>query len=140
MKSTGWIVCASAVMLSTGAQAQVRPGSYSGTMVCAVLPNTIAPVRAAVRLDITGSTVNFTRQVFDPQGRRQIGTERGTGNVGQDGALTIRSSWRGRRDSMTGSYSGTATSSGATLSGETSWTIEGRTYSSRSCSATLRRQ
>lgn len=139
-KPSSGAILISAMLLSGPniASAQVLDGRYFGSMECGRLPFARQTLTIQATLTVTGPTVAFSRVVTHSETGGSIGTESGRGRIDAAGRVTIRSSWRARRDSLTGTYSGQLTAAGGTLRGRQTVMYEGRGYP-RSCLITLRR-
>jgi len=124
-------------MLVVPAQAQVRDAEYRGTLVCGKLPFAQDPSRAAITVKLTGSEGPYERPVHMPIRTKIAGQE--TGKVKVDGdKIAITGGWKGEKSSYEASYSGTFIRRSANLTGQQSWTHEGKSYT-RTCSGAIKR-
>ncbi len=125
------------VMVAVPAQAQVRDAEYRGTLVCGKLPFAQDPSRAAITVKLTGSEGPYERPVHMPVRGKIAGQE--TGKVKVDGdKIAITGGWKGEKSSYEASYSGTFVRRSAKLTGQQSWTHEGKSYT-RTCSGAIKR-
>jgi hypothetical protein len=125
------------VMVAVPAQAQVRDAEYRGTLVCGKLPFAQDPSRAAITVKLTGSEGPYERPVHMPVRGKIAGQE--TGKVKVDGdKIAITGGWKGEKSSYEASYSGTFVRRSAKLTGQQSWTHEGKSYT-RACSGAIKR-
>ncbi|HET7679653.1 MAG TPA: hypothetical protein VFK79_05900 [Xanthobacteraceae bacterium] len=119
------------------AQAQVRDAEYRGTLVCGKLPFAQDPGRAAITVKLTGSEGPYERPVHMPVRGKIVGQE--TGKVKVDGdKIAITGGWKGEKSSYEASYSGTFVRRSAKLTGQQSWTHDGKSYT-RTCSGAITR-
>lgn len=124
-------------MLAGPAQAQVRDAEYRGTLVCGKLPFAQDPGRAAITVKLTGSEGPYERPVHMPVRGKIVGQE--TGKVKVDGdKIAITGGWKGEKSSYEASYSGTFVRRSAKLTGQQSWTHDGKSYT-RTCSGAITR-
>jgi hypothetical protein len=93
-------------------------GAFGGTMECAKLPWTNAPLRAAVSISIKAGNATFIRDVYSGDGARKTGIEQGTGTFDSDGVLQIATSWVSQTSRFDGSYAGRLSAAGGNLSGQ----------------------
>jgi hypothetical protein len=125
------------VMVAVPAQAQVRDAEYRGTLVCGRLPFAQDPSRTAITVKLTGSEGPYERPVHMPVRGKIAGQE--TGKVKVDGdKIAITGGWKGEKSSYEASYSGTFVRRSAKLTGQQSWTHEGKSYT-RACSGAIKR-
>ena len=113
-------ICAPASGLAQ--QQQSSDGAYRGTLVCEHLSGTTGILRAPLDIIVAGSTVVAARPVFNRNGSQVVGTEIATGSLNADGSLHLTSAWIAAGASFKGSYSGTLTTTGGTLTGIEAWT------------------
>jgi hypothetical protein len=124
-------------MLAMPAQAQVRDAEYRGTLVCGKLPFAQDPGRAAITVKLTGSEGPYERPVHMPVRGKIVGQE--TGKVKVDGEkIAITGGWKGEKSSYEANYSGTFVRRSAKLTGQQSWTHDGKSYT-RTCSGAITR-
>jgi hypothetical protein len=124
-------------MVAMPAQAQVRDAEYRGTLVCGKLPFAQDPGRAAITVKLTGSEGPYERPVHMPVRGKIVGQE--TGKVKVDGEkIAITGGWKGEKSSYEANYSGTFVRRSAKLTGQQSWTHDGKSYT-RTCSGAITR-
>jgi hypothetical protein len=106
--------------------------------VCEKLPTTRDILRAPLDLIVDGEGVQFARPLFNLDGTRVVGSELGRGNIDSSGALHLSSEWNYLGNTAQGSYSGTLTPSGGTLTGTQTWTSpDGSAPLRRNCTAAV---
>lgn len=128
------LICGSAAhaqpQSSDGGQEQLLNGAYRGTLVCEHLPGTVGILRGPLDIVVTGTTsvaprqiftVVAARPIFNRDGSRVVGTEIATGTLNADGALHLTSNWTAAGAGFKGTYSGTLSASGGTISGTQVW-------------------
>ena len=93
-------------------------GTFGGTMECAKLPWTAAPLHAAVSLSVKDGNAIFVRDVYADDGKRKAGVEQGTGALDADGMLQLTTSWVSQTSRFDGSYAGRLSAAGGNLSGQ----------------------
>jgi len=130
------VACLSAA--TVGAAAADFDGTWHGRLTCAKLSFTKGTQNVPIEMTVSGTSVSFSRQVYNPDNTAVVGTEQGSGTVSATGAVSLSSSWKGNRSAYTASYSGTLSAKGGTLRGTQNWTLDGKAES-RSCSIALRR-
>jgi len=106
---------------TTFAQQQSLEGAYRGSMVCEHLPGTAGILRAPLDIVVTGTTVVAARPIFNGNGTRVVGSEIATGTINSDGTLHLNSSWASAGASFKGSYNGTLSATGGTITGTEEW-------------------
>ncbi len=138
------IVLSAAVLLAaTGVDvaAEDLSGTWRGTLSCAKLSFTRGPQKVPLDVTVSGTTASYSRQVYNRDNTAVVGTEEGTGTVGADGAINLKSSWKGAgpnpRYTFTASYSGTLAKGSGNLKGVQIWSFDGKTEN-RACSITLK--
>jgi hypothetical protein len=140
LASTGFMFSANAQSTQASepahTQAQALDGNFVGTLVCEQLPFAAGPLRAPLDLTIAGNKATFARPVFNLEGTRVLGSEVGTGTLEPDGKLHLVSSWVVNGGTAQGTYDGTLTARGGTLTGSQSWTLGGEPRA-RQCFAAL---
>jgi hypothetical protein len=104
------------------AQQQSVDGAYRGSVVCEHLPGTLGILRAPLDIIVTGSTIVAARPLFNRDGSRVVGSEIATGTMNADGTLHLTSNWTAAGGGFKGTYNGTLTASGGTLTGTEAWT------------------
>jgi hypothetical protein len=119
------------------AKAQAIEGKFRGMYVCEKLPTTRDILRAPLDLIIDGGSVQFARPLFNLNGGRVVGSELGSGSLGDDGKLHLTSQWGYLGNTAQGDYSGTLTPAGGTLIGTQLWTAPDGSAVSRTCTAAL---
>ena len=103
------------------AQQQSLDGVYRGTLVCEHLSGAVGILRAPLDITVTNGTVIAARPVFNFDGSRVVGSEIAIGAVG-DGALHLTSTWLAIGAGFKGTYTGTLTMTGGTITGTQAWT------------------
>jgi hypothetical protein len=78
-------VCA----LSTVSVAQVRDGSFAGTIECEALPRML-PLRTKVAMVVAAGLTRYEREIHHPSGGPSGIFERGEGPVTPDGDVTVK--------------------------------------------------
>jgi hypothetical protein len=114
---------------------QSLDGPYRGTYVCEKMKMSPDILRAPIDLVVTGTGVRFGRPLFNWNGSRVVGTEMASGTIDGDGKLHLTSEWFVRGFTAQGSYDGTLTASGGTLTGTQSWHGPDGGSGSRACTA-----
>ena len=99
------------------AQTPALDGHYQGMFVCEKLPVTPMVLRAPLDIIVTGADVRFARPMFNPEGNRVLGTEMASGTLGADGKVLFTSKGTTVNATFQGSYGGTLSPSGGTLTG-----------------------
>jgi len=92
-------------------------GQYRGTLVCERVPRAPGPLRAPLDIIISGTDARFARPMFTFDGTRVTGSEMASGTIGADGKVQFASSGENLNATYQGSYSGTISATGGTLSG-----------------------
>jgi hypothetical protein len=124
--------------VSTSGLAAAKPfdGAYRGMLVCEKLQTTQFMLRAPFDIIITGKSVVAARPIFNQKGTLVVGSEIATGTVGDDGSIKLVSNWKSGGSSYQGSYGGTLSDKGGTLTGTQAWTMpEGQ--QTRNCTAAV---
>lgn len=123
-------------LVSAPAAADQFDGAYRGMIVCEKLQTAPFMLRAPIDITISGKSAIAARPIFNRQGTRVVGSEIATGTVGDDGSIKLSSNWKAGGASYQGSYGGTLTGKGGTLTGTQAWTMpEGQ--QSRACTAAV---
>ena len=123
-------------LVPASAAADQLDGAYRGMIVCEKLQTSQFMLRAPLDITISGKTAIAARPIFNRLGTRVVGSEIATGTVGDDGAIKLSSNWKAGGASYQGSYGGTLTGKGGTLTGTQAWTMpEGQ--QSRACTAAV---
>jgi len=118
------------------AAADTIDGSYRGMIVCEKLQTSQFMLRAPFDIMITGKTAIAARPIFNLKGTLVVGSEIATGTVGDDGTIKLSSNWQAGGSSYQGSYGGTLSGKGGTLTGTQAWTMpEGQ--QTRTCTAAV---
>ena len=118
------------------AGADALDGAYRGMIVCEKLQTSQFMLRAPFDIMITGTTAIAARPIFNRKGTLVVGSEIATGTVGDDGTIKLSSNWKAGGSSYQGSYGGTLTGKGGTLTGTQAWTMpEGQ--QTRTCTAAV---
>jgi hypothetical protein len=133
------VTCSAFFWLTTSALAQSFEGKWAAEMDCHKLSFTTNAVKEPFELRVSGATVKYTREIFDPDGSR-IGTEEGTGIVSTDGKMTLHAVGKSAvyRKNYTGSYSGKLSGQSGTLRGTQVWRLGAKTED-RACTIMLKR-
>jgi hypothetical protein len=121
----GLLLVASCPALAQQQPAQQKSveGAYRGSIVCEHLPETVGILRGPLDIIVSGTTVLAARPIFNRDGSRVVGSEIATGSVNSDGTLHLSSSWAAGNTSFKGTYSGTLSATGGTLTGTQAWTL-----------------
>jgi len=98
-------------------------GKYRGMIVCEKLQTSQFMLRAPFDIMISGKTAIAARPIFNLKGTLVVGSEIATGTVTDDGTVKINSDWKAGGSSYQGSYGGTLTEKGGTLTGTQAWTM-----------------
>ena len=127
----------SALVSASGlAAADPLDGAYRGMIVCEKLQTSQFMLRAPFDIMITGKTAVAARPIFNLRGTRVVGSEIATGTVGDDRTIKLSSYWKAGGASYQGSYGGTLSGKGGTLTGTQAWTMpEGQ--QTRTCTAAV---
>jgi hypothetical protein len=135
-------VAAGCVLQAPSAFAEGFDGKWSGTISCAKLSFTKGPVKTAMEMTVDKGAATYSRQVYNADGSRIVGTEEGTGTIGDGGKLTLAATWKSAaekpRYTYTASYAGTISGKSANLKGTQVWSFDGKTEN-RACTITLKR-
>lgn len=99
------------------------PFDGSSMIVCEKLQTSPNMLRAPLDITIAGKTVIAARLIFNRTGTLVVGSEIATGTVGDDGTIKLISNWKSGRSSYQGSYGGTLSAKGGTLTGTQAWTM-----------------
>jgi len=97
-------------------------GAYRGDLVCEHLPGTGGILRAPLDIMVAGTAVLAARPVFNRDGSLVVGSEIMSGTLNSDGKVHLTSNWIAVGASFKGTYDGTITGSGGTLTGTQVWT------------------
>jgi hypothetical protein len=127
---------ATSVMPGT-ALAQPLDGPYRGMYVCEKMKMSPDILRAPIDLVVSDTSVRFGRPLFNWNGTRVLGTEMASGSIDNDGKVHLGSEWFARGVTFQGSYDGTVTLSGGTLTGKQSWHGPDGDSGSRACTVAI---
>ena len=100
-----------------GSQTTPLDGHYQGMFVCEKLPMTPTFLRAPLDIIVAGTDVRFARPMFNLEANRVLGTEMASGTLAADGKVLFTSKGMAVNATFQGSYSGTLSLSGGTLTG-----------------------
>ncbi len=103
-------------------------------MVCEKMPDSPDILRVPFDLTIDDKSVQYARPIFNWNGAHVLGSELGTGLLGDDGKLHIAAAWVIRGVDYRAGYDGALTATGGTLTGTQSWRSGRRAGGSRTCS------
>jgi hypothetical protein len=124
-----------------GATAESVGGTWKGTLNCAKLSFTKGPQKVPISLTVSGTSVSYSRDIYNRDNTAVVGKEEGTGTVGADGAISLTSAWKGAgpnpKYTYTASYSGKLAKGNGNLKGTQIWSVEGKTEN-RECSIALK--
>jgi hypothetical protein len=115
-----FLICAPGVGFAQ--QASIE-GAYRGSLVCEHLAGTAGILRAPLDIVVSGTNIVAARPIFNRDGSRVVGSEIATGTVNADGTLHLTSSWAAAGADFKGTYSGTLSASGGTITGTETWTM-----------------
>jgi hypothetical protein len=129
------------------ASAASEPGkmTYTGTLDCTANAFMTAPLHAKITVIVSGMQATYSRDVFSPARKEIVGQETGTGTLATNGDVTLKGGWQSAGSSRSsgqpawdieGSYSGNLGTSGGSLSGKQTSTVNGQTYD-RTCTIAL---
>ena len=118
-------------------------GKWTGTINCAKLSFTKGPFKVPMEMTVDKGAATYVRDVYNKDGTQVVGTEEGTGTIGDGGKLTLTGTWKSTierpRYTYTASYSGTVAAKSASLKGTQVWkSVEGKTEN-RACTIALKR-
>ena len=113
-----------ALALATPASAQGLDGLYVGKLSCELIAGqTRRQLATDIQITITGTTVNYEREILNPDGGGSTGIkERGTGTV-KGNALSMSATGRGNSWSYEASYNGTITGGAIAMRGLQKWNV-----------------
>jgi hypothetical protein len=124
-----------------GAGAESFNGTWHGTLNCGKLSFTKGPQKVPINLTVSGTSVSYSRDIYNRDNTAVVGKEEGTGTVGADGAIKLTSAWKGvgpnPKYTYTASYSGSLAKGSGNLKGTQIWSVEGKTEN-RECSIVLK--
>ena len=118
-------------------------GKWTGTINCAKLSFTKGPFKVPMDMTVEKGTATYVRDVYNKDGTQVVGTEEGTGTIGDGGKLTLTGTWKSTierpRYSYTASYEGTVSAKSANLKGTQVWkSVDGKSEN-RACTIALKR-
>ena len=120
------------------AAAQSFDGAYRGTLNCAKLSWTKAPLtNEPVSVAIMDGKVSYSRVLYGVDRRQVVGQESGTGTIAPDGAIALSGSSTGPLGAMKATYKGKLESGAGILNGAQSVTYQGKTEI-RACTLQLK--
>jgi len=136
------VVCAAAACAFASSQslAQSYDGTWKGQVSCAKLSFTKGTQQVPLTMIVSGASATYTRQVYDRNNTRVVGTEEGSGTVSGNGEIKVSTKWASPNGKFayTATYSGTLKGSSGSLHGIQVWNVEGKSEN-RSCSISLSR-
>jgi len=137
------LFAAGCCLLHTPATAEDFDGKWTGTINCAKLSFTKGPFKVPMEMTVDKGAATYVRDVYNKDGTQVVGTEEGTGTIGDGGKLTLTGTWKSTierpRYTYTASYSGTVAAKSASLKGTQVWkSVEGKTEN-RACTIALKR-
>jgi hypothetical protein len=137
-------VASTCLMLQTPAvAAEGFDGKWNGTISCAKLSFTKGPFKVPIDMTVDKGAASYVRDVYNRDGTQVVGTEEGTGTIGDGGKLTLTGTWKSTierpRYTYTASYEGNFKGNGANLKGTQVWkSVDGKTEN-RACTIALKR-
>ncbi|HTQ82332.1 MAG TPA: hypothetical protein VMI47_03620 [Pseudolabrys sp.] len=115
------------------AAAQSFDGAYRGTLNCAKLSWTKAPLAdEPVSVTIRIGKVSYSRVLYGVDRNQVVGQESGSGTVAADGSIVLNGRSAGALGTMTATYRGRLANGSAILDGRQSVTYRGKTEA-RAC-------
>ena len=125
------------------AAAESFDGKWTGTINCAKLSFTKGPFKVPLEMTIEKGAVTYIRDVYNKEGTQVVGTEEGSGTIGDGGKLTQTATWKSTQErprySYTASYAGTIAAKSANVKGTQVWkSVDGKTEN-RACTIALTR-
>ena len=129
-----------ALVLAMPASAQGLDGLYLGKLSCEVIAGqTRRELSTDIRITITGTTVNYEREIINPDGGGSTGIkERGTGSV-KGNAVSMAAAGRGNSWSYEASYNGSITGGTIAMRGVQKWYVN-RGNQDRQCAINAQRR
>jgi hypothetical protein len=125
--------------LSTVSVAQVRDGTFPGTIECEALPRML-PLRAKVTMVVADGLPRYEREIHHPSGGPSGIFERGEGSVTPGGDVTVRTRVDTPGYSYEAEYRGRLEESMARLTGSQRWKLRTETGTiPRACTLQLTR-
>jgi hypothetical protein len=136
------VTLATAVMLQTAlvlpADAESFDGAYRGTLNCAKLSWTKAPLtNEPVSVAILDGKVSYSRVLYGVDRSQVVGQESGGGTIAPDGAIALSGGSTGRLGTMKATYKGKLEGGAGILNGVQSVTYQGKTEV-RACTLQLK--
>jgi hypothetical protein len=127
-------------LATTAALAQSLDGAWRGQMNCAKLSFTKGPQSVPITVSVSGSSANFSRQVYNEDRSAVVGGETGNGTVSTAGAISLNGAFRSGsgNSSFTATYAGTLKGGSGSLRGTQVWTYGGKTEN-RGCTISLKK-
>jgi hypothetical protein len=126
------------LVVTVTASARSFDGAYRGTLNCAKLSWTKAPLsNEPVSVAIVDGKVSYSRVLYGVDRTTVVGQESGTGTIDSDGAIALTGGSTGRLGSMTATYKGKVENAAAILNGAQSVTSHGKTEI-RACTLQLK--
>ena len=125
--------------LSTVSVAQVRDGSFAGTIECEALPRML-PLRAKVTMVVADGHARYEREIHHPSGGPSGIFERGEGPVTPGGDVAVKTRVDTSGYSYEAEYRGRIQESTARLTGSQRWKLRSETGTiPRACTLQLTR-
>ena|SRR5215471_10031037 len=120
--------------------AQSYDGIWKGQVTCAKLSFAKGTQKVPLTMTVSGASATYTRQVYDRDNTRVVGTEEGSGTVSGNGEIKVSAKWASPNGKFayTATYSGSLKGSSGSLRGTQVWNVEGKSEN-RSCSISLSR-
>ena len=120
------------------ASAQPFDGAYRGTLNCAKLSWTKAPLtNEPVSVAILDGKVSYSRVLYGVDRTKVVGQESGTGTIASDGAIALSGGSTGSLGTMKATYKGKLDGGSGILNGAQSVTYQGQTEI-RACTLQLK--
>ena len=126
------------LQLALPASAASFDGAYKGTLSCAKLSWTKAPLtNEPVSIAIMDGKVSYSRVLYGVDRATVVGQESGTGTIAAEGTILLSGGSTGRLGTMKATYKGKIESGAAILEGAQSVTFQGKTEI-RACTLQLK--
>src|ERR1700694_728396 len=126
------------IAAAASASAASFDGAYRGTLNCAKLSWTKAPLtNEPVSVAIMDGKVSYSRVLYGVDRTTVVGQESGTGTIAPDGAIALSGGSTGRLGIMKATYKGKIEAGGGTLKGAQSVTYQDKTEI-RACTLQLK--
>jgi hypothetical protein len=87
------------------AAAEGFDGKWKGTISCAKLSFTKGPFKVPIDMTVDKGAASYVRDVYNRDGSRILGTEEGTGTIGDGGKLTLTGTWKATEERPRYTYS-----------------------------------